>query len=313
MKTTKLLFFILMLFSHLYSLTITMKKVAKINQEEILLIDLVESFQDENESFEKIQNLIIATLPYQNRMMNIASQEVLNIIKLSQPNFQVSIPNMITAVRWEELTLKLERIQIEAKEYINNSFHLPTQVEINFINTPKVSIPSEDVLLVFSINPALTQPSHTRLDASVFYGNKKVNTFSLNVKIEAEIAVLQAKRSIKKGEQIDKQDFRIITLKTNPINVFVDVLEDDVELIANNFIGQGAYLKRTDLLTKPPVKINSLVNVVVKSNTISLTQTALSRNNGWIGDLIWLQNIDSKQNFQAVVIDYNKVLINLED
>jgi flagella basal body P-ring formation protein FlgA len=305
------------------ALSLQLKRVANIHSENIKVTDLVESYSGEQADYLKIKDIVVYVLPFEKRMINIQSNIVTRAIKQHQPTLEVIIPSTITAVRWEKKTLNEEVIKQEAQAFLEKEYSLSPKAKISFMNVPRVIVPNENVTLSYEVNRATENTNYLRLVGTVCLHTDKpissgelrspLSTFSLLVKIEDEQWVYQASRSIKKGETINPNDFLKVSVFINPVNVLLAELKYDDDLLANNFISKGSYLKKTDIISTPLVQINDLVTVLIKSGAVQLNYQAISRANGWTGDKIMLQNPDSKQMFYAEVIDKNKVLINLED
>ena len=303
----------ILIFSQLSSLTLQLKRVAIINQEEIRLIDLVESYKGEHTDMIKIQNILIDELPYRQRMINIPSNVVLQKIRLHNPNIQVNIPSVISAVRWNEETMSNERIQNEAREFLTLYYQLSEDAMISFMNNPRVTVPSDDVVLQFELSRTTENVNFIRLDGRVMLNGESIDTFVLTTRVQEMRSVLQANRSIRRGQKVSNSDFIRVTIPVNPNNNFVAEIDDFSDLVANGFISKGSYLRNTDIVGSPYVVANDIVTVIVQSATMRLNHRALARSNGWLGDRITLQNQDSRQTFHAQVVDRNTVLINLED
>jgi flagella basal body P-ring formation protein FlgA len=310
-----LLSFVLLIFvfAQLSSLTLQLKRVATINQEDIRLKDLIESWEGDHNDLMKIQNIVVAELPYKQRMKNIPSNVIMQQIRLHYQSIQVSIPSTISAVRWDELTLSTERLQREASDFLTWYYNLGESSMISFMNNPRVQIPSEDVVLHFEMNRATENVNFVRLDGRVLHNGDMVNSFNLTARVQEMKTVLQANRSIRRGQRVNLNDFISVSIPVNPNNAFKTEFEVSSDLVASNFIAKGAYLRYTDVVGSPFVQANDLVTVIVQSAAMRLSYQALARANGWLGDRIMLQNTDSRQTFFAQVIDINTVLINLED
>ena len=76
-------------------------------------------------------------------------------------------------------------------------------------------------------------------------------------------------------------------------------------------IRKGSLLKQNDLVLKNLIKYNNKVDVLIKSDGLSLKTKAIARENGKLGDLIRLFNSKTKKVLTGKVIDQNKVLVEL--
>ena len=315
MKKLNLFILIIVIFTvyELNSLTLILKRVALINNPIIKIADLVDRYDGEISDYQNIENIIIAELPYQNRMMNISSMAVMNKIKLLNPNLDITISSTITAVRWEERNLSRDRIEKEATDFLTMYYSLSPEAEITYTSIPTINIPSENVILSYEMSRTTQNTNYVRLDIKVLYEGNIINVFNVLARVQEQIYVLQANRSIRKGQQIENKDFIRVLITANPNNSFISVINENDDLVANNFISNGSYLRNKDIIDAPYIQRNSMVTVFIRSSSMNLSYEALSRTDGWLGDRIMLQNPDSMQNFYAVVIDKNKVLINLEN
>jgi len=311
----KLFFFIstLLLVLHLNANTITLKKVANITNEIVMVSDLTESFKGNQADFEDIKNIVVSVLPFEKRMINIPANLVLQKINAQYPKLNIKIPSTVVAVRWNELKLNEEIVKKEIGSFLIREFNLSNEAKFTFQKVPVITIPNENVQLSFEIARSTIITQYTKVSGKVEYGRNLLGVFSVDVRIEDNRKVYQANRSIKKSEVINLDDFTIVQVNVNPINLLKAELSSEDTYIAKNFISKGSFLKTTDIEPIPDIKSNNTVTVLVQTNSMLLTYQAISKTNGRLGDKIMLQNPDSKKIFYAEVIDKNKVHINLED
>jgi flagella basal body P-ring formation protein FlgA len=300
-------------FINIHTLNITLKKVAIIENEKITLADLTETFEGDRNDYLKIHQVIIAELPYESRILNIQSRQVLQKIKLFNPDVDIKVNSIVTAVRWNKLNLSSSYIQEKTKSYLQNYYSLSDKAEIKIINNPTVEVPSNNIDLRFKIQSSLKNQNYVRMDTEVFYENKRVNYFNLIVSIEDYIDVFQATKNIKRNENIKNDDLLTVAILTNINHDYHNQLEFNQDYVAKRIIRKGSILKKSDIITAPSVSRNDLVTVLIKTVSMQMSYQALAKNNGWIGDKIMLQNPDSKKLFYAEVVEKNKVLIDLED
>jgi|GEM_PF-2458742 len=301
--------------TQLVALNLKLKNVAKVNGGIVKLHDLVESFEGDSASYQKIKNTVIENLPFDKRMLNVKSVDVTEIIRKNHPNLQFKVSSNVVAVRWEELHLSNEIIQKEASIFVKKYYSLGEDAKVTILNIPKIYIPTENIKLIFEKSKFSDNSSMVRLDGKVISQNNVINVFNVLAKIEQQQFAYQANKSIKKGERIDDNDFIKIIVNVNMNHNYAQNLSELIEisdLVASRFIPKGSILRTTDVLTAPDVNRNDIVVVMVKSSSMQISYTALARADGWIGDKILMQNLESKQTFQAEVIDKNKVLVEIE-
>jgi len=308
MKKLYLVFIIICLLTNAFALNLKLKNLYMTKKEQIRLSDIVASYDDDI-AYQQIQNTVIDNLPYTQRMKNITSKEVTQKLKSAHPRVSVSITDNIVALRWEENFLDNDTIQREVKSFLMRHLSLGRDAEVTLANTPKIPVPNQNVKLTFEENKYSQGSNTVRLDGKVYSANKLIYVFNVQAKVSEQREVYQAKRSIKKGELVNPEDFLPVKQSINPSGAFLLSLDNENEYIANNFIGKGAILKKTDITTSPEVRKNDLVTVLVQSDTMQLSYQAISKGNGWLGDRVTMHNPESKQDFSAEVIEKNTVLV----
>lgn len=313
MKKLIFLFLLLAYLSGLYSLTLNLKRVAKIRDEKITVADITESFEGSRNDFLKIHQIVVAELPYEKRIVNIQSRLVLQRVKLFNPEIDIVVPQTITAVRWDEQDLCSNILQENVNSYLRNYYSLSEKAVISLITVPKIQVPSQDVVFNFKHNYNSGNTKYIRLDANISYNEKTINVFNLIIDVQDYMNVYKSNKSIRRGDKINPNDFIVVSKLVSPNSNYLRFLDDSKELIAHNMIPRGAYLLSNSVVESPFVQRNDLVTVLIKSMSVQLTYQALARSNGWLGDRIMLQNPDTRETFYAEVIEKNMVLINLED
>ena len=314
-------------------LTLNLKRVVTINDQNIKVSDLVDTWEGNPVDMLKIQNIVVEELPYQRRMMNIPSNTVARKIRQRYPDLEFSIPSVVTAVRWEDVILGESRIKSAAEEYLRDYFNLTENAEISFNNIPRINIPSDRVDLSFEMSRTTENTSFVRLDGTATLNGEILSVFNILARVSEQQLVYQANKTIRKGQTITPDDFSIVMITVNPNHNYLrpsqptlrdssldtpyeaisELGEVEGDIIANNLISRGSYLRATDVVNTPFVSRNSLVTVLIRSASMQMSYEAVSRADGWLGDRILLQNPDSMQNFYAVVVDKNIAMINLED
>ena len=295
------------------ALDLKLKNVAKINNGTIRLQDLVESYDGNSANYQRIRNTVIEHLSYDKRMLNIKSSDITDTVKKSHPDMEFSISGGLVAVRWEETYLSGDIVQREAMTFVKRQYRLGDNAKITIINIPKIPIPNENVQITFEKSKFSENSDMIRLNGKVLSQSKVINVFHVLVKIEIPQNVFQANRSIRKGDKLSKSDFLVVMMNINPNSNFAQKLDDSDELIASRFISKGSILRTTDLQKAPAVKRNQVVFVVIKGNNMQITYEALSRTEGWIGDTILMQNLESRQTFRAEVVDKNTVQVLIDN
>ncbi|MCL1826673.1 MAG: flagellar basal body P-ring formation chaperone FlgA [Candidatus Cloacimonetes bacterium] len=295
------------------AITLNLKKVVKVTNEMVMVKHLVDSFEGYAEDYSEIEYIVIDTLPFEQRMANLASRDIQEKIIAQYPQIDVRIPSSIVAVRWAETKLDAEELKAEAEAFLRIGYDLSDEAVITFQNIPSVTVPDNKIRLSFETARTPDNSKYTKVICRAENNQNFVHIFSFNVQIEDFQTVYKAKRSIKKDEVIDLNDFTQVQARVNPVNMLISEISITDNLIAKRFITKDAILQKSDVAPLPDVKTNEDVTVVVQTNSMQMSYQALSKVNGWLGDRVMVQNPDSKKIFYAEVIDKNKVKIDLED
>jgi flagella basal body P-ring formation protein FlgA len=313
MKRILFVIIFLSIIMQLFTISLKLKTSLMINNELIRVHDLVLSYEGNENDYEQIKNVIVHKMKHSQRLLNIKSSHVLEVLNNQRPSINVEISNNVVSVKWDETILGEDIIKSKAVDYVKKYYSLSADAKVVVLNIPKIMIPKNNVNIEFEVNKFQQNSNYTRLDGKVLYLDDIVSVFNVLVKIEEKVSTYQASRSIKKGEKINRDDFILVNISTGNINVFVENLDDLGEMIASTFISKGSILKKESIKSAPFVKRNELVNVLVESSSMSLVYQAISKEDGWQQNYIILANPESKQEFVARVIEKNKVIILLED
>jgi len=309
MRRLFLILFIMFVTAGVDAIEIKLKNVYKTNKEQIRLCDLVDKIEGEDAVYQQIKNVVIETLPYDRRLVNIKSNDVLKKVKQAFPRIDVTISNTVTAVRWEETFLSRDILLREAKSFLVRHYSLSSSAEVSLASIPRIPVPNQNVKLTFEENKYSQSGNMMRLDGKVYSENKVIYVFNVQARVQEKREIFQAKRSIQKGEKVTTDDFLIVVQAVNPNGIYLLSFSNEQEYIANNFIGKGAIIKKTDINTSPYVTKNEMVTVLMQNDTMQLSYQAIAKANGWFGDRIMLQNPESHQDFAGEVIDQNTVLV----
>ena len=315
MKLRNILILMICVFTvtQICALNLKLKNVARINNGTIRLQDLVESHDGDSAIYQRIRNTVIDQLPYDKRMINLKSNEIADKIRQNHPNTEFTLSSNLVAVRWEEIFLSADIVQKEAINFVRRYYRLGENADITILNIPRLAIPNDNITLSFEKSKFSENTNMIRLNGQVLSQNNVINVFHVLAKIEVSQDVFQANRSIKKGEKLTKSDFMTVKMNINPNSNFSLKLDENDEMIASRFISKGSILKNTDIQRAPAVKRNEVVTVVIRGNAMQINYEALSRADGWIGDRILMQNLESRQTFRAEVIDKNTVLVTIDN
>ncbi|MEQ8191283.1 MAG: flagellar basal body P-ring formation chaperone FlgA, partial [Candidatus Eremiobacterota bacterium] len=134
---------------------------------------------------------------------------------------------------------------------------------------------------------------------------------TLNLKVYLDVIV--AKKDIKSGEFFS---YDILTIENREITQFnrdaLTSMEQIKDMVALTGIKRGNII--TEKLIASPVVVHQgeQVYIVAKTGTMEVRALGKARQNGRIGDTIFVVNIDSGKMLQGTVIEPGTVLINIK-
>ena len=164
---------------------------------------------------------------------------------------------------------------------------------------------------------------HAVCDACQTYGEKNIKLNIINValnstrtvwfnsKIMARIKEVKAKKSISfQQKALNADDFYYDEILTLSPDKLLTSLENIQYFKTNRTLLQGATVSSLDLQPVNLVSFGTPVNVLLKSNNISLQRTAMPVRSAKFGDTVEMKGPNNKL-IAGKVIDYNKVVIEL--
>lgn len=143
-------------------------------------------------------------------------------------------------------------------------------------------------------------------------GNQKQAriTGSLNEIIDA----LRLRRTISRGEIVNASDITIERIpRSRASNDIAASLSDVVGLSARLAISEGSYLRNVDLEKPRVITRNDPVTIVLETLNMVLSARGKALDGGAVGDVIDVQNVNSKRVVQATILGPGKVSARLNN
>lgn len=119
-------------------------------------------------------------------------------------------------------------------------------------------------------------------------------------------------RTIPRGEQVRDSDVRLERRARSELPAgVVTGTTPLVGKVARSQLNAGAVLRDTDLAKQDVVEKNGLVTIVYEGQGLSIATRAKALESGGIGDVVLVQNIQSKRQVQGTVVAPGKVSVTL--
>ncbi len=307
MKKFILLCLILSTFS-LKALHLEMMNRVFISNSSIKLSDVCRIITDKSNEFEKIKSIEIMNLSYEEKSKNLTNSALKNILQSKTGNY-IEISGGLSVIRWEQTQISEKIISDKAIKFLKKKLLNNADYQFEIKSFPKVFAPLNSYELNFNLIDEKKLTGNVILVGKVFHNGKKVTDFRLLVKVLKYQNICIAKTSIKRGKIISINDLQISNEIINNIKEPFFKIEDVIGRIASKRIAAGNPVSYTNTAIIPDVKRNQQVKVNVKNGSVSLIFEGISKGKGYIGDVIQIENPNSKQKFKAIISNKNEVTI----
>ena len=119
--------------------------------------------------------------------------------------------------------------------------------------------------------------------------------------------VISLAKNMSKGQVISEDDLILVEMpQTSNFESFSDFRASNVKKITNN-LAKGTVLKARHVKYTMTVNKNDTVLVVLGNEKISITTIGIALASGQNGDMISVENLNSKKIFKAIIIGEKKV------
>ncbi|MFT7617176.1 MAG: flagella basal body P-ring formation protein FlgA [Planctomycetota bacterium] len=124
------------------------------------------------------------------------------------------------------------------------------------------------------------------------------------VLITRKVLAVRMVRSLKKGKLVTRNDVKMEKQEVSRMGgqLFFRI-SDVVGLVARRDLAKGDDVMRTDIKQTPVIRKDDLIEVSVKAGLITARTVCLALQDGSPGEAILVQNLESKGQFTAVVVD----------
>lgn len=163
---------------------------------------------------------------------------------------------------------------------------------------------------VFEKNQQQLQ-GHVSLTALIKVKNRTENTVRLSGWLDIFDHVVCSKRNMKRGEIVTKDDLYLArkNISRMPKNIFTDA-DRVIGLRLKNNIRAETCLKEWMLEKNPAVEKGDIVTIIAESGFIRVETPGLILDDGFVGDIVGVQNSMSKRNIYAKIINDSTVMVN---
>jgi flagella basal body P-ring formation protein FlgA len=294
--------------------TINVNKKSKIIKEDITLKDIASLNGDNSELINKLRGIYICRAPLPGKIKTISSQHINLRLKqndIDMDSILLHMPDLAEAERSSIIVAK-EKIEKIVKDYVvKNLIHADARAKIKNIQVRQdLTLPEGNI--IFQVVPLKEKKLSGIINLTVLF---EVNGYykqevSARVDIEILSEVVIAKRPLPRNRiiSIDDIDFVEMDITELPFNILTSS-EDVVGKRTKGTINSKTVL-RSDLLELPPVvRRGDVVTIIAESGCLKISARGKIKKDGHIGEVLKVENLDSKKAIYAKVVDSETVTV----
>jgi flagella basal body P-ring formation protein FlgA len=144
----------------------------------------------------------------------------------------------------------------------------------------------------------------------VISGADNLGPFQVFVRAQLWQEVWVAANRLERGQALDRSQVtpqKVDIFQERQPLISTDVDPSTLELVSS--VPAGRPLGRREAAGRPLIRKGQFVEVVAQHGAMSISMKALALENGAAGDLIRLRNVESRKDFNAQVLNENKVQV----
>lgn len=175
---------------------------------------------------------------------------------------------------------------------------------------PALRLPEADWVLTVTEWPASGLASTLLVRVKVVSGSETIIEGQLPLRAQLWRDVWFAANPLERGQSLDRP--MLTTQKADILRERIPIVSADIDpttLEITQSVAAGKMLTRRDVAVRPLVRKGQVVNVFAKTGQLGVQMKALAMENGAAGDLIKLQNLESKKEFNGQVTHESKVQV----
>ncbi|MFP4521790.1 MAG: flagellar basal body P-ring formation chaperone FlgA [Fibrobacterota bacterium] len=255
---------------------------------------------------EELADLSVGRAPVPGYSREIETAVLKDIVKQKYPD-QVEFltgPYSVN-VRTEADFINAVELRIKLEDYIYRSSGMPPEdLIINSIKVPeRVRVSSRPREIRITSDRNCDFKGVESFGISIVQDGRETKNFTATARIRVFSDACFAARKIKRGSYVKPED--IVVRKTEITSYNVTPVSDPQNLagrIASRTIGEGRVLSRSYFEFPADIERNDNVALSVKSGSVVLRVNAVAREDGRIGDEIWVKNLVSNRLQRAKVL-----------
>jgi flagella basal body P-ring formation protein FlgA len=293
--------------------TISLKEHAAVNTSTVLLGDIADICSTESGLVERIAKLPIASSPYLGSVVNIGRDVIRRRIEeaFGPSGWRISGPPVVQIRQQGRAVGENEIIPLLKAHLLETTSWKESEIEIRSIdNLEGVELPWGDLELAIPKESSLSGSRSALIPVEVTLTGKHYRTLWLSVNLRIRAYVLQAARKIPYGKTITPEDVRQAVLEISDARVAcLRVPGDAVGLVARRTLSPGDPLTRESLTNPFLIRSGETVRLRLERKGIHIAALARAEQDGKLGQVIRIRNLDFSRPLKAQVVGRGEVEI----
>ncbi|MBI3787896.1 MAG: flagellar basal body P-ring formation protein FlgA [Ignavibacteriales bacterium] len=226
------------------------------------------------------------------------------------------IPFLIIMMLWfgDTMTVvKPESLKRAVEEYVRNQYRGSAQTIIVEFRALPNGIAVSDAGYSFRVAPegSARLSGNVSLPVEIVVKDKVERRVLVPFKVRTFANVIMASKQMQQHALITKDNVEMQTVETTLLpQDIVTSFEVLTEKRSSRIISQGSILRESMIESVPLVQQNETVTLIVKSKGVEVTTKALAKENGYRGEFILVQKMETRETLKAKVV--NNKLVQLD-
>lgn len=250
--------------------------------------------------------------PQPGRSKSIDAREISRRLKGSRIDLagvQVQVEKPIEVSR-KSVSLKPDKIKTAVKQFLRREMPWESkQASIKAIRgTKALNIPQGKIRLKVMAPRGCKYLGNVPLAVSVFSSGKLYKKIWVTATIEVRSQVVVVTKPLGRHQPIDADDIKLVDVDLSKVpSQALKRLDEAVGMRAKRKIFPKTVLRRDYIEAPHVVQRGDLVQIVARSSVLQLTARGITKERGRMGERIRVENIDSKKQVYATVVDASTV------
>lgn len=296
---------------------------AEINSSKIILGDIAEIKADSDTIYEKLASLELEDAPRPGRYVEMNPELVSLYIRnkgFARSDYQIiSDGNIKIKVSSQKLSVEtlFNKVEQDIRNITNDDIELQTieqdfQIEVELLSGPGDMVtPAGDISIVIAEN--INNPAgRLNIPVEIYVDGDYWNRVFMTLRIDYQMEVYLFSNDISRNQKINDMD---LVLKETQFDFYPTelVLNLNNEIVRHGVTSrnyQEGHILKLSMFEYPDIiSFNQEVIAEFEHGAVFVTTKVKARDNGSIGEIIEVENIDTGRRMKAEVLSENRVRI----